>query len=300
MNLTREGNDPAGPGRRCRAAALLAVTAGAVVLAGCSSPSAGPSGPTPAQARQQLARALRSWAAFPASASPRPIVLTSPRISDPASGFPDAAVKLAYIAGAISPPVTLPSGPATAAGYPLIGARAAVDVLRTGAAHGAASSLRLAVTAMSLGTGVFDTDRGPLRLPAWVLDLRQVPDPARVLAVAPARFFQAASRSAGSSPLLRTASLGPDGRTLTVQFVGAQPGSGDCTAGYRLLAAGSAVAVAVTLVTDVHGDPNAACSSVGYSRHASTVLPARLGDRVLVDAPSAMAVIVTRASRRPR
>jgi hypothetical protein len=294
MNLTHEGRHPAGPGRRFRAA-LLAVTAGAVVLAGCAAPSTGASGPTPAQARQQLASALRSWAAFPASASPRPLVLTSPRVSDPAGGFPDAATKLAYIAGAISPPAALPSGPATAAGYPLISAGAAVDVLRSGAVQSPAPSARLAITAMSLGTGVFDTDRGPVRLPAWVLGFRQVPDPARVLAVAPARFFQAASRSAGSSPLLRTASLGPDGRTLTVQFVGAQPGSGDCTAGYRLLAAGSPAAVAVTLITHAHGDPDEACSSVGYSRHATTVLPAPLGNRVLVDAPSATAIIVTRA-----
>jgi hypothetical protein len=152
---------------------------------------------------------------------------------------------------------------------------------------------------MSLGTGVFDTDRGPVRLPAWMLDFRQVRDPARVLAVAPARFFQTARRSAGSSPLVRTASLGLDGRTLTVQFVGAQPGSGDCTAGYRLLAAGSPAAVAITLITHVHGDPDAACSSVGYSRHASTVLPVRLGSRVLIDAPSATAVIVTRAGPQP-
>jgi hypothetical protein len=221
MDLTHEGPDPAGPGRRCRAA-LLAVAAGAVVLAGCSTPSTGPSGPTPAQARQQLARVLRAWAAFPASASPRPIVVTSPRVSDPASGFPDAATKLAYIAGAISPPAALPPGPATAAGYPLISAGAAVDVLTSVAVQGPAPSVRLAVIAMSLGTGVFDTDRGPIRLPA---------------------------------------------------------------------------AVAVALITHVHGDPNAACSSVAYSRHATTILPVRLGSRALVDAPSATAIIVTRADR---
>jgi hypothetical protein len=129
-----------------------------------------------------LRQVLRTWSAFPASGTPRPLVMTGPPVADPASGFPSGDAKLAYLEGAFNLPATLPSGPAVAAGFPLITARQATQVLRSVAAKGPPVTSRLTVTGVRLGTALFDTDRGPRQLPAWLFGLAGVRDPAGVLA----------------------------------------------------------------------------------------------------------------------
>ncbi len=292
-----EGRDVADM-RRGRAAVLLTAGVAAAALAGCGAAGTGPASTAP-QPGPQLRQALRAWSAFPVSASPRPLVLLGSPVADPPGGFPDGAAKLAYLEGAVTVPSVLPSGAATAGGYPLISASQAFGVFKSAAGKGPRAAVRLTVSAVRLGTGVFDTDRGLRRLPAWLFGLRDVRGPAAVLAVAPAAIFSAPGTAARKVPLVNEARLGGNGRTLTVWFVGAPSGTGPCTAAYHLALAESRTAVAVA-VHEHEGQPGpASCAAVGFLRHVSTVLSAPLGARVVVDAASGTAVAVSQARAGP-
>jgi hypothetical protein len=275
----------AGCGVAVAAAGALAVG----LLAGCG--STGVTGSRPA--RQELSRALRPWSGFPVSASPRPLVLVGPDIADPPAGFPDGAAKLAYLERAVRFPARLPPGPAVADGFEVIGARQAVVAFRSGAATGPPTGSRLRVTTVRPGTGVFLTDRGPRRLPAWLFSFAGVRGPAAVLAVAPAQIFAPPIPAGGQPSFVDWALLGPRGRFLTVRFTGAPPGHGPCTADYSVQVASSVTAVAIAVAEHPHGSGNVACPAVGYRRQVTTVLPAPLGARVVVDALSRAAVAVT-------
>jgi hypothetical protein len=282
--------DRPGPVRGGRIWHVLAAAVAVVLLVGC----AGGALTVPSPGSGRLRHLLRIWSAFPANAKPRPLVLTGPPVADPASGFPNGDAKLAYLEGAFNLPAALPSGPAAAAGFPLISAREATGVLRSVAAKGPPVTSRLTVTGVRLGTAVFDTDRGPRRLPAWLFGLAGVRDPAGVLAVAASRIFTPARRPANPHPFVGSAMLGRDGRTLTVEFTGAGSGTGPCTASYTLDRAMSSTAVAVA-VQEHKRDSTALCAAVGYPRRVTVVLPAPLGGRVLVDAASGVAITVMTA-----
>jgi hypothetical protein len=266
-------------------AAALAV----LVLAGCGLgrvPSTRPAGET-------LRRALQAWSGFPASASPRPLVLAGPDVADPPAGFPGGAAKLAYLERAVWFPARLPRGPAAAGGFRLITARQAATAFRAGAASSPPPGTRLQVTTVRLGTRMFLTDRGMRRLPAWLFGFAGVRGRAAVLAVAPARIFTPPIRLGGRPPFVTWAALGPGARALTVKFAGAATGHGPCTAGYTVRITVSAWAVAVAVRAHPHGSGNQICAAVGYPRQVSTRLAAPLGGRVAVDAVSRTAVPVT-------
>jgi hypothetical protein len=269
---------------------VLIAAAGLVtaLLAGCT---AGLASESPTASGQRVQQVLRAWSAFPAGASPRPLILAGPRVADPRSGFPTGAAKLAYLEGAFALPATLPSGPAAAAGFPLIASRAAAGVLRSAAAEGPPTAGRLTVTSVRLGTGPFATDRGVRQLPAWLFGFAGVPDPAAVLAVAPSRIFAPPAGPASSASPDMSARLGPDRRTLTIRLFGAASGTGPCTASYSVRQAASPAAVAVVVREHAHGGA-VACSSVAYLRQVKVVLPAPLAGQVLVDAASGAAIPV--------
>jgi hypothetical protein len=197
------------------AAAVLAAGALTVaVLAGCGSTAdtrSPPSGP-------ELGGALRTWSRFPVNASPRPLVVVGPEVSDPPAGFPGGAIKLAYLRRAVRFAARLPPGPATAGGFQLISARQAVALFRSGAATGPPAGIRLTVTTVRLGAGVFVTDRGLRRLPTWQFGFAGVRGLAAVLAVAPAQVFSPPTPAGGRPPFVDWAFLGPGGRVLTVRF----------------------------------------------------------------------------------
>ena len=282
--------DRPGPGRSVQVWRALAVAAAVALLAGCAQgPATGPG-----RGAGRLRHVLRDWSAFPANATPRPLVLTGPPVADPASGFPNGAAKLAYLEGAFDLPAALPSGPAAVPGFPLITAKKAAGVLRSVAAKGPPVTSRLTVTGVRLGTAVFDTDRGPRQLPAWLFGLAGVRDPAGVLAVAASRIFVPPGHPANGRPFVDDAWLGRDGRTLTVRFFGAPSGTGPCSASYTLDRAFSSAAVAVA-VQEHKRDGTALCAAVGYPRRVTVALPAPLGGRVLVDAASGVAIPVTPA-----
>lgn len=290
MNRVAAGGNPAGVRGR-RVAVMLAAGVAAALLAGCGSARVGASQPQPGPG-QQLLRALRAWSGFPVRASPRPLVIIGQRVADPLHGFPAGADKLAYLERAIRAPATWPSGVPAAAGFPLISAREAFGVFMSTAGKGPPAAARLTVTTVRLGSALFQTDRGSRWLPAWLFGFAGIQGSAAVLAVGPARIFSPAGLPASGSPVVSGARLGPDGRTLTVEFTGAPSGTGPCTAGYGLRFAISRSAIAVAVREHAHGG-DVACSSVGYPRRVTEVLPVPLGARVVVDAASSTAVTVT-------
>ncbi len=106
---------------------------------------------------------------FPVTAVPRPIVLVGPAPVT-VEWVGDEEEKVAqghgYRFTGDEPPtpgpatVVLPDGPAT---LPLTGARDALTAMSAGARGGES----IEVVGVELGTAAFDTDRGPLELPAW-------------------------------------------------------------------------------------------------------------------------------------
>lgn len=256
-----------------------------------------PSNPTPASGRtisQQLEQALAAWERFPVDDSPRPLVLVGQRVLDPLGGFPSGAAKLAYIEGAIDGPAKFPSGPGSADDYRVIGAKDAFAAFKSAAAKGPPTSTRLTVTTVRFGSGVFLTDRGPLRLPAWLFSFQSVREPAIVLTVDPTSIFTPPPVRQIDLPAFMTgAHLGSDGRTLTVEFAGAPAGTGPCTADYTLDVATSRTAVAVAVEEHAHGG-NTPCLLPAVFRQVTTVLSVPLGARVVV-AVSGAAVAATRS-----
>jgi hypothetical protein len=244
---------------------------------------------------------LQRWGGFPVAVSPRPVVLAGSPVVAP-SKFPDGDTKLAFITGAFDLPAQLPSGPATSDGYPVIGAAAAVAVLRSqphassspgSTASPAAKGLQ--ITAGDLSTAMFTTDRGDLALPAWLFALAGIDEPVRVLAVSPAAQWSPpglVAASAGAS-FVNGATIGSDNRTLTAGLIGAPSGTGPCTASYDLRLTESTTAVVVTVIEHSHNSAMTACTAVGYPRTATAKLATPLGARVVLDAVTGQPVAVT-------
>jgi hypothetical protein len=274
------------------------LAAGPLALAGSAWCGASPAS---AQVAPQLRHALASWERFPVRATPRPLVLIDgDNVNAPATGFADDADKEAFLEGAFVAPATLPAGPSSAGGIPVISAADALDILRHPPGSGPPATTQLVITNVAFGTGLFQTDRGIRHLPAWTFEFQGVSDPAQVLAVAPGRLFSA-QPVAGRGQMVGPAVLGANGRTLTVDFPGAPAGHGPCDASYRISVAESRAAVAVAVHTvpvvhtvPAHGGSSGAvtCAEPAYDRHLATELSAPLGHRVVVDAVSAMPVTV--------
>jgi hypothetical protein len=258
------------------------------LVTGCT--SGGPASPGPSG--DKLTAALGHWASFPISAATRPlVVLTGADVTGPES-FASGAAKIAFLNGAIDLPRSLPTGPASEGGLPLISAARAAAVL-TSAHHGpSAPSTRLTVTGVKLGAAAFGTDRGQQVLPAWKFTIRGASGPVAVLAVAtsgrfwPSGLKQVTTRISATQP-------GRSGRALTLITGGAQAGTGPCQATYSVRQRSSAHAVAIYVVATSHGGSQQSCSSVGYRVTLPVTLPAPLGHRVLVDAQNSAPIAVT-------
>jgi hypothetical protein len=141
----------------------------------------------------ELGQALARWAASPATAIPRPLVLTGESVLAPALGFKTGDAKIAFGAGNFVAPASLPVGPAAAGGYRLISAASALVLLKSsGGGFGVSppvSTAPLVITAVVLGTAAFSTDRGTIKLPAWLFSLAGMQNPAAVLAMSPSAQF---------------------------------------------------------------------------------------------------------------
>jgi hypothetical protein len=237
--------------------------------------------------------ALAAWERFPAGARPRPIVIsTPPKLPD--GGFADADAKEAALAGryqlAAALPanpsatlrVTLPDGPVE---LPSITAQDAVDALS--ALQIEPSGDTLPITRIELGTVTFDSDRGPLPLPAWLFTVGGAKGPIAWPAIADSAFWPREPTELVKSG---GALLGADART--VKLVLPAPPKEGCPGDPRnryepaVLESASAVVVGLRAVPDgvVPGTPVADCAvpSVGRSAEYSVALASPLGGRVLL------------------
>ncbi|HEV2886896.1 MAG TPA: hypothetical protein VGX49_08300 [Jatrophihabitans sp.] len=260
-----------------RAVLPLAV---ALVLAGCS-----PAGTDHAVGDGNPSAILAHWRSFPVDADPRPPVLIGPTVIDPQSGFPSDEDREAYQEGRFDLATTLPAAPSTAGGYPVIAAKAALDQLRQ--AHpidtfkGARTTPRLRIVAVTLGQAYFVTDRAPRRLPAWRFDLGRVTAPAWVLAVDPEALW---AKPTPGADLGFRATLLPDGRSLSLDFIGGPDEATPCGIAYTAVAVESATAAVIRLWERQQRQPKGegGCIALGYPRTVTLRLAAPLGARVLL------------------
>jgi hypothetical protein len=96
------------------------------------------------------------------------------------------------------------------------------------------------------------------------------------------------------------ATLGADGRTLTLAFAGVPDTAGPCGADYKGGVAESASAVAVAIEKIPHASSSsgpAACTMVAQQRSVSVTLASPLGGRVVVDAAGAPVTVCPEALR---
>jgi len=276
----------------------------AAALVGCggqSNPGSGdrhsmPPPAIPAGTRPAARAALKLWASFPATASPRPIVLLGGAMNPPAGGFTSDVAKLAFVQGNFRLSAPLPTAPARSHGYAIVPVGQA---LKTTAIAGPA----LVVTRVTLGTASFQTDRGLRELPAWKLYFSGGIGPATLLAVAPGDIFVPPRVLKGPNSLvagLDSAAASSDGRTITVAFAGGLAGSKPCDVNYSPFLTTSAHAVAISVIPHpVATGPNIACPAIAQERHL-TFHPGRpLGGRVLINGANGAVIPVAVGSTRP-
>ena len=171
----------------------------------------------------EINAALAAWSHFPVHVAQRPLVLVDDdNVNAPALGFPDDATKTAFEDGAIVAPQGFPIGRRSADGFPLISPQAALGVLRVEKSQGPPATTQLAVTTVTLGTGIFETDRGRWSLPAWLFRFQNILNPAQVLAISPHRIFTPPAQRLVTGVILTnnaiagSAMLAPDQKTITV------------------------------------------------------------------------------------
>ena len=288
--------------RTLRLAALPLVVAATLAACGPAGTSPGTGGSGPAGGTDGIGRAapptgnptaaLAKWQAFPATADPRPLILTRGTVIDPANGFRTDEDKLAYLAGEFELATKTPAAPARSAGYAIVGVKAALDRLRaTGSSQPAARPLR--IVKASLAQASFGTDRGPRSLPAWRFELDGVTDPVFVLAVDNKHLWRSAAPIPGGVD--QQAILRGDGRSVSFSFYGSPPGPPPCGADYTAEVVESRTAVVVTprQISAQGGPSEAACPAIAARRSVTVQLAAPLGARVLLT-PDGSPIPVTR------
>jgi hypothetical protein len=208
----------------------------------------------------RVRRGLRAWAGFPADRQPRPLVLLSSAVQP--GGFPNIQTKMAFLHGSVEAAPDFPTQ--------------LLQALRGQPRPWEGSPLVL--TSATPAEREFATDRGRKRLPAWCVWAQDVPEPIWVL-------DPAASRQSWKPPdqelhgwHRQEASLGTDGRTLTLRFTGSPEGYTSYP-GARVLESGNAVAVIPISKELTTGWRTA----VGKPRQVSATLGQPLGNRVLLD-----------------
>lgn len=151
------------------------------------------------------------------------------------------------------------------------------------------------LTAVRLTTLVVATTRGQATVPAWQFSFGESRVHLLVAAAEAARVEPAPRGAEAGMPIL-DASIAPDGRTLTVRFVGARPSSRiPCGADYLGYPVESANAVGVVITARGHSG-RMACTMEGYGREVTVRLAAPLAGRSVLELQGGTAVPLT-ASR---
>jgi hypothetical protein len=193
------------------------------------------------------------WAAFPVTASPRPIVLIGQSVVFAEGAFPDGDTKIAFLEGRVNLAATAPASPGARDGYPIDSAATAVIALTAPVTAPPAGGYPLPpilqITSINLSEHLFLTDRGEQSLPAWRMHLDGIDGQFYVLAVAPAGRF---SSGPGSGSPDRPAAMSADGKEITIPFVAHQDPAGICDPGFtstlHLAQTPTAVVAATTTV----------------------------------------------------
>jgi hypothetical protein len=231
---------------------------------------------SPGATNVQLQHSLLVWSGFPAGQKGRPVVLSGSRVLSPIGGFPNKADQSAFSSGAVAGPASYPTAPATEDGYTLISPQDAVNLMQSADATGT----RLRITKITLGTGTFQTDRGSKTMPAWIVWFAGIRRPAVVDAT---RIFNPPGVASSASPVIESAWLQPDKRTLMIVYTT----SGHPCQRYELTVAESHTAVAVAPV-----ELRSRIATCSVTRRSVIVLDSPLDGRVLVDGTTGAPVTV--------
>jgi hypothetical protein len=217
-------------------------------------------------------RAVAHWTGFPAAAKPRPLVLLGHSGIRVDAGFATGDAKIAFIHGAIDADAGVPEEP--------------LRLVRSARARATRPRrVTLRVTAATLMEAEFATDRGSQRLPAWRLEAVDALGAIWVLAERARALCWSPPEAPEGEPigphLLRSAIVGPDGRELTVEFVGGS----ESLFRYEAEPVESAVAVSVVPMERRTGrlPPGRAITLEGHRREVRVTLAKPLGGRVLVN-----------------
>lgn len=226
--------------------------------------------------------ATAPWRDFPVGRDPRPLVVFDP-VSVPSSVRSD----LGTYRGRWILPNPLSTSPPRLDAYPILSAEEALASLRrtmlgetAAAATPDPDAEPVRISEVRLTRRTFDTDRGRLTLPVWMISFGpRMGMPAIVLAVRGEGLY----RSPVPTDSEGDVTLSPDGRRLTYSFLGAAPGEGNCRADYKPLFLETATAVAIGAMEYPKGhNRNGTCRLSSYRRSVSVLLSAPLSNRVVV------------------
>ncbi|MGH7641699.1 MAG: hypothetical protein ACRENX_01550 [Candidatus Dormibacteria bacterium] len=226
------------------------------------------------EGRQWAPWALEQWATFPTTGK-RPLVLTGPMVWSQGGHRPGPA-KLAFLNRDWELPPAVPA--------------AVLELAKATAGHtpiGNRSYEPLHIQSASLARAAFETDRGPVQLPAWRLESDQALGPMWVLDPKVASTVWAPPKITSSPPelprpteLLEEATIvGGDGTRLRVTFTGGSPRGVDYPSAEVFESEHAVVILPVAIDTG----PEGFRTLQGYSREVVGKLSRPIGDRVLVN-----------------
>lgn len=188
---------------------------------------------------------------------------------------------------------------------PLLSAAQALGAMQNvGQANGSCSTCTpVRVTASRLTTGTVQTSRGLAKVPIWAFSLQGSAVQITWVAVARQVVVVPPPWNPSDAPhgiSVDAATVSADGRSLTVQFIGARDGADQpCGADYTAEAVESDLAVVVVVHGTGYTGPRPsstypiACDLVGYGRSAVVQLARPLGDRAVLEVKEGLPVPVT-------
>ncbi|WP_436771226.1 hypothetical protein [Yinghuangia sp. YIM S09857] len=255
-------------------------------------------------AREAAARAAEAWEQARATAPSGPsFILTQSGIDQTGNWEADKGAYKAAFGNAcfdMRPTATVPRHPAeaeirradgTVFTRPFVGpdkafARSVPDAIRAGC--GSPHVPFLPVTGVALTTGTVATSDGQATVPMWELTFEGTAVRGRATAVlsdpVPPRLPMPGAGPSVGAPNGK-ATVSPDGRTVTVGFIGSPDVPGPCGADYAIEAVQRADVVALAVVAHARGPQEGmVCTAIGATRTASVTLDAPLGSRALIDA----------------
>lgn len=231
-------------------------------------------------------QAVAGWAEFPAGADPRPLVLLHGPVRVD-KGFATGDAKLAFLRGAVEAEAGVPEEAVRPLRRPApgTGPQSRGPQSRGPQSRGPQSRGPLRVIGAERSEAEFATDRGQQRLPAWRLEAADALGPIWVAtAEAQARCWspsEPASRERVGPHMLRSGTVGADGRELVVKFTGGSERLFRYDA--EVIQTPAAVCVVPLKRMSVPLAQGTAVTAKGHLRQIVVTLAERLGGRVLVN-----------------